>query len=71
MRQYRKIRFTGPAGATAGLILDTDKYKSMSIDQMSRLYPYTEANKMHRFEVSPVYATWEQAFEHEFDSVNP
>jgi len=64
---YQKIRFTDPRnGATAGLILDSDKLAKMSVSDASQLFPYYESAKMTRFETSPEYETWEQAFAHCF-----
>lgn len=64
---YQKIRFTSKAnGSTAGLVLETEKLKDMTISDISRCFPYSEALKMERLETSPQYETWEQAFNHEF-----
>lgn len=67
MITYRKVRFYSPVnGATAGLIVETNKLANMSIPDISRLFPYSEANKMQRIQCSPEYGTFEAAFLHEF-----
>jgi hypothetical protein len=39
----------------------------MTIGDISRLFPYSEAMKMERIHTSPVYDTWEAAFNHQFE----
>lgn len=64
---FTKVRFTSKNhGSTAGLILDARKLQDMSIGDISRLFPYSEAMRMQRLETSPSYETWEEAFNHEF-----
>ena len=58
MITYRKVRFTSKRnGNTAGIVLD-DSYFPALIPAISRLFPYSEANKMERFQQSPAFATW-------------
>jgi hypothetical protein len=63
---YVKFRFTSRHGSTAGLIIETRKLEQMSVREVSRLFPYYEAGKMKRLQVSPQYQTWEEAFNHTF-----
>lgn len=68
MNTFLKIRFTSPAqGSTAGLVLDTDKFNALSIQDISRMFPYSEALKMKRLQASRNYPTWVEAFAHEFE----
>jgi hypothetical protein len=53
--------------ATAGLVLDIDRFRNMSITDVSRLFPYSEAGKMERLRRSPLFPTWDEAFEFDFD----
>lgn len=66
--QYCKIRFVSKYhhGATAGLIVSETKLKGQSISDISRWYPYSEANKMDRLQRSPFFATWDEAFQYQF-----
>ena len=50
---------------TAGLVLPNEKLATMSIGDISRLYPYSEAGKMARIHQSPVFETWDEAFAHD------
>ena len=63
---YIKFRFTSPHGATSGLVMETHKFERMTMQEISRLFPYHEVPKMHKFETSPAYPTWEEAFNHTF-----
>ena len=74
---YQKIRFsnhatsTDPEQCTAGLVLDSDKLKSMTISEVSALYPMSEARKMRGvFQVSRKYETWDAAFNHQFTGLD-
>lgn len=64
---FVKIRFTGPAGATAGIILPYAKVSHATISELSRHFPMSEANKMRRLDISPQYALWDDAFTHQFE----
>ena len=65
--RYRKIRFYSKRhGATAGLVIQHDGKTFHSIEELSRLFPVSEALKMKRLQVSPIFATWNDAFEFEF-----
>ena len=66
MTTYTKVRFVKGTEATTGLILETAKLKTMTFPDISRLFPMYEANKMYRLDVSPEYATWNDAFNHTF-----
>ncbi len=60
---YRKIWFSGRGGITAGLVLSEQTFQNTrSVEAFSRLFPYSEANKMARFHKSPVFDTYEEAF---------
>jgi len=63
---FRKFRFVSNQGQTAGLVIDSAKLDSLSISDLSRFFPYSEARFMARIEVSPEYSTWEEAFYHSF-----
>jgi hypothetical protein len=67
-KQYIKVRFTSAQhGSTAGLVMALDDYNHKSIEDISRLFPYSEAMKMQTLQRSKAYATWEDAFNHNFD----
>lgn len=63
---YTKFRFTSPRGATSGLVMETYKFERMTMQEISRLFPYHEVPKMHRLETSKAYPTCEEAFNHQF-----
>lgn len=42
---FRKVWFSKGSEKTAGLILPTEKLDSMTISEVSRLYPNSEAGK--------------------------
>ena len=63
---YVKVRFSGRAGSTAGLIFPEAKVKGMRVDELSRYFPMTEANKMQRIETSPVFYSFDSAFAYQF-----
>lgn len=68
MTTYRKVRFYSPTnGSTAGLVLETEKLAQMSIPEISRFFPYSEAIKMQRIQLSHEYETYEEAFLHSFE----
>ena len=65
--QYQKVMFSSKnRGKTAGLVIESEKLAGMSISDVSRFFPYSEALKMGKLHVSPKYNSWEHAFEHEF-----
>ena len=69
---FVKVRFTSKTnGSTAGLILTLDKFKKMSITDISRMFPYSESCKMAWLEVSNQYSTWDMAFAHDFGNHSP
>lgn len=64
---FVKVRFSSKKhGATAGLVMPTITYVELSVSELSRKWPYSEALKMETVEASKPYDTWEQAFAHEF-----
>lgn len=68
--KFRFAKYDGSA-ATAGLIMDKDKLRAMSIQDISRLFPYSESGKMELFQVSPPYGDWNSAFSHNFNEEPP
>lgn len=67
--RYIKVRFTSKEhGVTAGLIFPESVYERMSVEKLSRHFPYSEALKMRMIERSKAYRTWEEAFLHSFDT---
>ena len=68
MCKYVKVRFESEThGATAALVIATDRFKKMTIGELSELYPLCEVMKMKRLVVSPEYSSWDEAFDHQFD----
>ena len=65
--KYVKVRFTGKAGETAGIVIEAAKAKAMSIPDLSRLFPYSESGKMSRVHTSPEFASWDEAFAFSFN----
>lgn len=66
---FIKVRFSSKEyGATAGLVLDFDRYDSMTIPEFSRLFPYSESMKMKTLEKSPVFNAWDEAFDYDFET---
>ncbi len=59
---FQKVWFSKGREKTAGLILPAAKLHGMSISEISRLFPMSEAGKMGRLHTSPVFATWDAAF---------
>ena len=69
--EYIKVRFESRLyGYTAGLVLELDKFEDMSVEELSRLFPYSESLKMQTLMRSKSYPTWNEAFLHNFDSEN-
>jgi hypothetical protein len=67
MTQYKKVRFTSKHGSTAGLILERDKLEDMTIEDVSRLFTLYESPKMQRFEHSPAFDSFDDAFDYQFE----
>lgn len=66
---FHKVYFSdGRGNRTAGLVLNEEHVKNKSITELSRLFPYSEANKMQFIYISPGFETWEEAFNHSTDS---
>jgi len=66
---FVKVRWTSSRGATAGLVFDKVQLDRLSIPELSRRCPRSEATKMHRLEISPAYGTFEEAFLHQFEVI--
>ena len=66
--RYCKVRFSSKNhhGATAGLIFSATALKGKTISDISRLFPFSEFNKMNRLERSPVFPSWDEAFHYQF-----
>ncbi len=61
--KYTKVRFTSKLnGNTAGLVLTDHQQESMTITQVSKLFPISESMKMERLERSDSFNTFEEAF---------
>lgn len=65
---YIKIRFRKGERTTAGLVIPWERYKTASIQTISRLFPNWEVGVMFDLQCSPVYDDWEKAFLHDFDA---
>ena len=66
---YQKVRFSSAqAGVTAGLVFRSDSLANLSISELSRRFPYSEAMKMAKVQVSPQFVTWAEAFSYQFPS---
>ena len=67
---YCKIRFISKHhhGVTAGLILSASAMRGKTVSDLSRLFSYSEANKMDRFQRSPFFESWDDAFAYTFAS---
>lgn len=59
---YTKVAFSSQFGKTAGLIFETDLLEAMTLQEISRHFPYSEAMKMQKILCSPPCKTWEEAF---------
>ena len=66
---YQKVRFTSHNGSTAGLIFESSKLENMSLSDVSRFFPYSEAGKMAKVQYSPEFNTWIEAFEYSFPEI--
>ena len=65
-KQYVKVRFTNGTESTAGLVLDYEKVRDATVSELSKYFPMSEANKMHKVIMSHPYDTWLDAFNHQF-----
>lgn len=65
--QFCKIRFTNGPEHTAGIVLDADKVRSMTVCDASRYFPLYEVPKMRRYDTSPAFNTWDEAFHYNFE----
>lgn len=65
-KQYYAVYFCDPIKRirTAALILDTDKFPpdQVTVSQLSRLFPYSEAPKMKRLIMMHAKNTWAEAW---------
>ena len=59
---YSTICFSGPAGRTARLVVESAKLDKLSIGEVSRFFPDYEATKMHHFDRRDGFSTFEEAF---------
>ena len=58
-----------PTEVTAALVLDSEELDEMSLPEISRLFPYSEAMKMMFLEMSTDYETEKEAFRAYFKAV--
>ena len=65
---YLKIRFTSALGTTDPLVISGDRFSALTVGELSRLFPYSDAPSMEIFEASPVYETEAEAVAYEFSS---
>ena len=63
---YQKVRFTSKTGVTAGLVFKSESLAKLSLGELSRRYPYSEAMKMAKVQTSPKFGTWAEAFSYQF-----
>ena len=60
---YSKIGFTSKLnGSTAKLVLSQEKQESMTISELARMFPMSEALKMERIVRGEYFDTWGDAF---------
>ena len=59
---FQKVWFSKGSEKTAGLIVPAEKLHTMTVSEISRLFPVSESLKMGRLHTSPVFATWDAAF---------
>ena len=69
-KTYIKFRFSSRQGCTAGLVIESDKFERLSITDLSRFFPYSEARFMRELEVSREFNSWREAFDFDFDSLD-
>ena len=74
---YQKIRFSlhatsnDPEHCTAGLIVESDKLKSMTMGEISRMFPNWETVKMRGvLQVSRQFDSFNAAFNHQFSELD-
>lgn len=60
--KYAKIWFESKHGKTAGLVIEIKKLDKMTMSEISRLFPYSEAPKMFKLRCSPYFDSWNEAF---------
>ena len=65
--KFYKVRFTNGDESTAGLVVKKSQIENMSVSDISRLFPYSEARKMKRLEQSPQMSSFDEAFYYDFD----
>jgi len=65
---YRKVRFISHSGVTAGLVFKSESLAKLSISEVSRRFPKSEAMKMAKVQTSPKFVTWAEAFSYQFPS---
>lgn len=63
---YRKIRFQRGTDKTAGLVVTDAQFKT-GFSELSRLFSVSESSKMQFFSFSPLFDSWEKAFDFNLD----
>lgn len=64
---FRKVRFYSIHGETAGLVLTETKFRQVTLNNLSRMFPDSECLKMGRVQYSPLFDTWNEAFLFDFN----
>lgn len=68
--KYSKVRFVSKFnGTTAGIVLSQKQLEDLTISQISKMFPLSEAMKMERLERGEYYDSFEDAFNHTFDTI--
>ena len=68
MNKYIKVRLTSKNNSsTDSLIVNGGQVYDLTGHRLSGMFPYSEVVKIDRIEKSPEYATWNEAFDHQFD----
>lgn len=57
-----KVWWSTGEETTAGLVIDADRVRRLSLVELSRLWPHSEFAKMQTLHVGPSYTSWEDAF---------
>ena len=65
---FYKVRFITRDGsrATAGLVFPAGEVIDRDASYLSRFFPMSEARKMERLQVSPMFPTMDEALAHVF-----
>lgn len=62
MMSYVAVWFSNGDEKTAALIFEYSKVKQMTVSELSRHWPMSEAMKMKKVHRSPQFPTWDEAF---------